>query len=130
MSSIEAKKPVEERIQSIESDITFIKECMNKLLEKSKKNLGIIKQQKQKETIQPYNIHVMTETLKKTHQKIIIVESKDDETGFVIELYNKNFMELYEKIKTTEIGKTIDISIYKLSNENAIFNDGKWTVAS
>lgn len=130
MTSIKAKT-VEDRISKMETDMDFLKQGMLKLLEKGKKNHGIIKIQKPKEIKNPYSVKVFEDTLKKVKQLMIIIEKEGDISGLVIELYQKNFLELAEKIKSTPIGKTVDIVIYKIHDEMAIqTSDNKWLLSA
>lgn len=130
MTSVKAKT-VEERMSKMETDMDFLKQGMSKLLEKGKKNHGIIKIQKPKEIKNPHAVKVLEDTLKKVKQLMIIIDKDGDVSGLVIELFQKNFLELAEKIKTTPVGKTVDIVVYKIHDEMAIqTSDNKWVLSA
>lgn len=124
-------KTMEEKVNKLETDMDFLKKGMATLLEKGKKKKAlIVKIQKPKEIKNINTVHVMEDTLKKGAISMVIIENKDDTTGPVIQLLPKNFEELAEKIASTDNGKPVDIVLYKMENEIAVFNDDKWVVSN
>ena len=119
-NSIKKELSMEQRLKDLE----------NKNMELSMELLNLKKTTKVRDIKSVYSMHLIKSTIKKAKIELIIIENKDDTVGFIIEVPTKILLDLCSKIDESDIGKTIDFTTYKLTNNLSMFHDNKWVITT